>query len=257
MKIFFLVFFFIPIFIFCAPVGNLSTPCVLEEGFVIPDTKIINFRLGFLVYDCQDLVMQFENSNEQQRFFLRKIKAYANSGLITLNIKERLDLYTELGSFRLEPIYSYRTNTALNLYKGKSESNLLCRAGAKLVLMEIGDFSLAADAKYSFFNASSSYLTQNDVPIADQTKYNMKEWQLGVGISQKISLLRPYLGIAYRDNKIIMDNTPFFDKLYLEFKKKAGIFFGSTASLGSFVMLNGEIRLINERSIAISGEIRF
>jgi len=249
----FLFFFFIPIILFSAPVGNPTNPSILEEGFFIPDKKIINFRLGYQMYDSQDLVMKFEDSVESKDLYLRKIKAFSNSGLFILNIKERLDLYAEIGAYKIEPIFRYRSN----LYKSKSENDILYRAGTKLIIIEIMDFALAADIKYSIFNGSSSYLTQNDRPIDDNLKFKLKEWQVAVGLSRKITILHPYIGIAYKDTRIKMKNFSFFQNIDLVYKKKAGLFLGCAASLGSYILLNGEIRLVNERATIISGELRF
>jgi hypothetical protein len=236
-----------------APAGNPSYPSVIEEGFFIPDTKIINFRTGYQTYNSEDLVMKFDDLSKEEGYYLRKVKAFCNSAIITLNIKERLDLYGEIGSFRLEPEFRYLAN----LYNCKSENDLLYRGGTRLILFEILDFTLATDVKYSIFNGSASYLTENDRPINEKIKFNFKEWQIAVGLAQKITILRPYIGIAYRDTRIKMENTPFFHTLDFIYKKKAGLFLGTSASLGSFVFLNGEIRLVNERSTIISGEFRF
>lgn len=253
MKKYFLFFFLIPKFIFSAPAGNPSLPSVLEEGFIIPDTKIINLRAGYQIYNSPDLIMKFNNICNENEFHLRKVKAFCNSGLISLNIKERLDIYTEIGSYRLEPQFVFNAN----LYNAKSENNILLRAGTRLIFIEISNFSMSVDVKYSFFKAASSYLTQNEKPVMDRLKFRLNEWQIAAGISQKISILRPYIGVAYRDTRILMNNFLDFENLKMIFKKKAGMFLGCSASLGSYVLVNGEIRLVNERAIIISGELRF
>ena len=161
-------------------------------------------------------------------------------------------MYFEMGSYRIQPEFRY----LYDFYIAKSENDFLYRAGTKLVLFEILDFTLGADVKYSYFKANSSYVTKNDKPINDDIKFLMKEWQVGVGVSQKITILRPYIGIAYRDLRIHM-NQFLLENLKLVFKKKAGLFLGSSISLGSFVMLNAELRLVNERSTIFSGDVRF
>jgi len=101
-KIFLLVLLFL-FFIFSAPSGSPSLPAIIEEGFFIPDTKWVNFRLGFLAYHALDLVMEFDEVGKDNNFHLRKVKANANLGVVTINIKDRLDLYAEIGSYKLEP----------------------------------------------------------------------------------------------------------------------------------------------------------
>ena len=254
MKFFLLFLLLFPYLIFSAPAGNPSNPAIIEEGFVIPDTKWVNFRLGYQVYDAEDLVMKFDDLAKENDFYLRKVKAFSNTGIFTLNIKERLDLYTEIGSYRIEPEF----RNLSSLYNTKSENDIIYRAGAKLIFFEIFDFTLAADVKYSLFWASSSFLTRNDRPINDDLKFSLKEWQIAVGLAQKISILRPYIGVAYRDTQIEIKNAPFaITDLQLTFEKKVGLFLGTSASLGSYVMINGEIRLINERATSLLVELRF
>jgi len=254
MKKIFINILFFPLFIFSSPVGNLSYPAIIEEGFIIPDTQWVNFRLGYQVYDADDLVMQFNDLAKENDFHLRKVKGYANTGIFTLNIKERLDLYTEIGSYRLETEFRRLSN----LYVAKSENDIIYRGGVKLIFFEVLDFTLGADINYSVFWAASSFLTRNDRPIKDDLKFSLKEWQIAVGLAQKISILRPYIGVAYRDTQIDMKQTSLIlSDLHLIYEKKAGVFLGTSASLGTFVLVNAEIRLVNERATTFSVELRF
>ena len=49
-KLFYLILFY-PFFLSSAPVGNPASPAIIEEGFVIPDTKWVSFRLGYQLYE--------------------------------------------------------------------------------------------------------------------------------------------------------------------------------------------------------------
>ncbi len=242
--------------ILASSVGNIASPAIVEEGFIISDKTWLNFRFGYENYTVEDLEMKFKDAYRKQSFSVRAIKAFSNTGLMTINIKERLDAYVYLGSFRIEPEIKYFST----LYKSKSENDLLLKSGGKLVLFEIGDFTLGVDAKYSIFSAKSDLLTRNDVPINNENlKYSFKEWQIGVGLGLKITIFRPYIGIAYRDTRIRIKNAPYFNdqNLLLKFEKKAGGFLGTSASMGSYVMLNAEIRYVNEKSVSVSGMLRF
>lgn len=254
LKRFFFIVLFFPFFLFSVSAGSPSLPATIDEGFFISDKQWFNFRLGYEIYNAQDLLLEFENPAKENGFHLRKVKANANLGIFVFNIKERLDLYTKIGSYKLEP--QFRKNS--KLYIAKSENDILYNAGARLILFEILDFTLGAGAQYSIFSASSNYLTLNDKPIPNDIKFDFHQWQLDVGLAQKISILRPYIGVSYRDTKIKMKNLPFLpNNLEMTFQKKAGLFMGTAASLGSFVLLAAEIRLVNERSGSLSLEVRF
>ncbi|MBN2479850.1 MAG: hypothetical protein JXA94_06445 [Parachlamydiales bacterium] len=241
---------------FSAPNGNPALPAIIEEGFFIPDTKWLNFRFDYQNYTSSDLMMEFWDVFQEMGYVLRKIKAFSNTGSITLNFKERLDIYFEMGSCRIEP--EFRRGSSL--YISKSENDFLYRIGSKLIFFEMMDFTLGADVKYSLFYAPASYLTLNDAPINENNlNFKLKEWQLGLGLAQKISILRPYLGVVYKDTQVRIKNVPFLqnNSLKIGFLKKAGTFLGTSMSMGSFIMLNIEARLVNERSYTFSGEIRF
>ena len=251
----FLFFLFSSIYLYAAPNGNPSYPSIIEEGFIIPDTSWINLRFGYQFYDSSDLVLEFSDDLKEEGYQLRKIKALSNAGTFTINIKERLDLYTEIATYYLEP----EIKNGSTLYKAKSKRDLLYRAGVKLALFEIKDFTLGVDVKYSMFSALSSYLIENGNPIDDGAlKYKLKEWQIGVGLSQNISFLIPYIGIAYKDTQVRLKHVPFFQSqtMDLNFQKKVGMFLGSSASVGQMFLANIELRLINERSFSIAFQIR-
>ncbi|NGX56522.1 MAG: hypothetical protein K1060chlam5_00765 [Candidatus Anoxychlamydiales bacterium] len=243
--------------LFASSVGNVASPAIIEEGLFISDKAWFNFRLGYENYNVEDLCLKFQDTDNENSFGIHKVKAYANIGSFTINIKERLDAYINFGSMKIEP-YIKKHQTLL--YKSKSEDGFLFRVGSKLVIFEILDFTLGVDAKYSIFKAKNEYLTLNDSPIEDNKfKYVFNEWQITLGVSQKISILRPYGGIVYRDSNLTFNNTPYYNnnKMKLTFDKKAGAVIGSSASIGTFVLINAELRFINERSASISGELRF
>ena len=253
MKYFFFIFFIINIF--SAPNGNPSYPAVIEEGFFIPDTLWWNFRFGYDLYNSSDLVMQFSDLNKEEGYVLRKIEANSNTANITLNIKERIDIYTEIGPFLIEP--EFRIGSLL--YRTRSDVNILYRGGFKVALFEIFDFTIGTDVKYSYFTSDLSYATRNEAPINNAlTNFIFKEWQIGVGLAQKIALLRPYIGVAYKDTQIKMKNITYLSNSHLDltFLKKAGMFLGSSLSMGSFLLLNAELRFVNERSVTVALQIR-
>jgi hypothetical protein len=248
------IFLVFPIFVFSTFSKSPADPAIIEEGFFIPDTKFINFRLGYDYYNAEDLMLRFTSLQRDQGFYSRKTPAEGNLGFFALNIKQRLDLYTAIGSFKIMP--EFRISNML--YKAKSKTDVLYKAGANLLIFEILDFSIGADVNYSFFHSSLEYITLNDVPVSKMSNIRYKEWQIDIGLGQKITILRPYLGVSYRDARLKLKNIDIIDDtLKMKFEKKIGIFLGSSASLGSFVLINASIRLVNERSYLLSLEMRF
>jgi len=256
MKKTFFLFFSLATFLQAAPNGNPADPAIIEEGFIIPDTCFANFKVAYIYYNVSDLIMEFQDPYKNDGYNVRKIEAFSNLASMIIDFKERLDIYFNIGSYRLES--EFRKNS--NLYKSKSENDIFYQTGAKLALFEIMDFTIGIDAKYSLFFAPSAYFTLNDKVVNENNlQYNFKEWQIGVGIAQKIAILRPYIGVAYKDTQLKLSNINSleYSTLRLLHKKNAGVFLGASASTGSFVLANIEARFVNERSIALTLELRF
>ncbi len=238
------------------PVGNPAAPSIIQEGLIISDKAFMNLRMGIEFYYVSDEAMRFTKEFKNLDFDLNTMGLYAKSGVITFNFKERLDVYANIGSCKMESSFS-RLN---NLYKAKSKEDVLYKVGAKLVLLEMGKFVLGADAKYLRFKPKTQYLLQNESVIKKENfKFFLREWQIAIGISRPMTLFSPYLGLTVRNTKAKFKYVPFYHNRVLELKyeRREGLYLGTSLSMGSNIFLNGEIRLINERSVVISGDIRF
>jgi hypothetical protein len=254
--LFFLVFLFsITSSSYCVSIGNLSAPSIIEEGFFISDDKSINFRLGFDYTISSDLMFKFTKELRNDSFCNSKIACFSPTGSFTFNIKERLDLYVNLGFGKFYPNFFWNNDQ----YYAQTSNGFLWQTGAKFVLIEINDFSLGADIKYFDSRANIDYFSQNhSVLDSRNSKLIYHGYNLGIGISEKINIFYPYLGISYNQKICKLKNISFYQKkLRLNNRKKVGVFLGTSISKGSYIFINIEGRFINERSLSISGELRF
>lgn len=227
-----------------APVGNVYQPSILEEGFFIPDTCWGNFRLGFQSDYVPKKRLEVPGLSPIQQF---KIRSIAESGSITVNIKERLDLYAFLGSGKGKISFVYRNH----LFSGESPMRFTWNSGAKLVLLEIKDTGIGVDVKYQ----GTWFPIQFEAPIGS-TQINMNEWQISGGISQKVGFFIPYFGVSVcYCNLYLKPQT--FPQLHLKHEDLVGIFFGFSLSSGSYFLANFEGRLINENAFTATAEFRF
>ena len=88
-----------------APVGNTAAPQILEDGFFIPSDCWVDLRAGYE----GDFVT--DGRMKQRKQGSGRVDDYSqntNSGTITLNILDRLDLYGVLGhSIRMGKVRSW------------------------------------------------------------------------------------------------------------------------------------------------------
>ncbi|MCH9608872.1 MAG: Major outer membrane porin [Chlamydiales bacterium] len=206
--------FFLPSLI-ALPLGNPSDPSHYKEG-VSP----LSIRMGFYGSYTYDLDLQVNQSDDPS--VIHQSEMLTNAGLITLNFRNRLDLFATLGVSKL--------TLNLNSKVLKNSSNLVCilqsasafsySVGLRGTIWEWGSFNLGAEGEYAYTcprlnrlvqeGSSPFYFNQND-----RMKY--QEWQVGVGASydiiSQLSDLHfiPYAGLSWGNTWVNMGNKTFFN----------------------------------------------
>lgn len=236
-----------------APIGNPSAPSVLEEGLLIPDTSWANVQFGFI-----------EDRLFQQRFCPRtsslglglaraSIRGYSQIGVLTWNIAERLNIQAEIGSGQFK--WQWQQKPVASIL-GSMWGGVIWSGSAKLVVFEIKDTTLAADAHAGGWDWMSGYAAANGVPLETKVQSEMRYWQVGAALSQKISVFVPYIGIAANRTRLKIS------KLesgigWLRSRHTIGPFIGCTLTKGINLALNVEWRGGFEQGASVSGQIRF
>jgi len=245
-----------------APVGNTASPQILQKGFFIPDECWVNLRLGYegdFVFDAR------LNQKQEGSGPVDKYSQTTNSGTVTLNVLERLDLYGVFGSSRACAQWRFK-NLLGNVQNAEMETMhaFLWGFGARAILLEWGNWDLGVGGRYSAANNPLSWLTidgSNAEAAGAHSRWT--QWQVNCDISYHIDIFIPYIGIKYAIEKAVLDtiSTPIANSgsVIDHFKTKCpiGLDLGCALSTSKYFMVNVEARLINEEALTISGDLRF
>jgi len=249
--------------LYAAPVGNTSAPELIQEGFFISCDSWINFRVGYEGDFVADGRMK---QSEQGHGRVDTYQQDTNSGTVTLNILDRIDVYGVFGSSRTQADWRFTDAAAGTVTRIDMETkyNFLWGAGARAILYEWCNASLGLGGRYSSANYRPVWLTADGVvQSVAGTHCRWREWQVNLDVSYKIDLFTPYIGIKYSNARTQMKDfsVPISSNLSGSntFKNRVpvGLYVGCSLSTGKYFMLNIEGRLIDEEAVTISGDFRF
>lgn len=230
--------------------NNPSAPLYIGEGFFIPESAWASIRLGYEGQFVTNARMSDVDS----------FKVDSNSGLVTLNIKNRLDLFGSLGTariradWRVEDSFNVEMDSKYRFFKG---------FGARAVLFDWGKASLGVGGSWVSCKPALLRLVKNGALVNEGGKAKYHGWQANCALSYKADFLIPYVGIKYssmkgqvstRGEAIAKDGSPI---MRTKNRKKVGCIVGSAITKGKFFALNLEGCLIDEESFSVTGEFRF
>lgn len=243
-------FFVIPLF--SAPVGNPTLPSLLEEGFAIPDTCWSNPQCGFSL----DYLVQkrMRSCHSSKPLALRKgfISGTSEIGTFVWSIRERFNIQLELGSGQFSWGWQQRGRNVL----GSSRGGLLWGGDAKLIVFNVRDTSFALDAQAGGWDWMDGTSKTNGLASGDHVTSELRYWQLGAALTQKISLFAPYLGFAVNRTRFKVWRLP-TGTGRMHARHQIGPFGGCSLSSGNRFLMGVEWRGWFEEGIAFSAQIRF
>lgn len=248
--------------LYAAPVGNPSAPQLIDEGFFMSCDTWVDVRAGYEGDFVADARMK------QRREGHGRVDSYqqtTNSGTVTINFVDRLDIFGVFGSSRTNAEWRF-TDAIGNVNQVEMETlyHFLWGVGARGILFEWGNTTLGIGGRYESCNYDPEWLTLDGVNIDPSgTRMNWHEWQVDLDISYRIDLLTPYIGLKYSsaNSKLSGFSIPIASngvgKNHFTNRTPVGLFIGCSLSTGKYFMLNVEGRLIDEEAVTISGDIRF
>lgn len=248
--------------LFAAPVGNPAAPEWIEKGFFIPEDWWGSVRIGYEGDFVSDAKL------EQYADGYGRVDCYeqeTNSGTLTFNIMNRLDLFGVFGSSRVNSDWRF-VDAAQNVHRIELETNydFLWGLGLRGILYEEEEICLTMGGRYEQSFAEASWLTSDGVPQPlGQGNLHWREWQIDLDVSYQIDIFNPYIGVKYSHARVLLEGFPesISEKGIgsNQFKNRVpiGIFIGCGLSSSKYFMLNIEGRLIDETAITVSGDIRF
>ena len=245
--------------LFAAPVGNPSFPKLIQEGFFIPCDIWLNIRAGYEGDFVSDQRLEQKNSTRVDCY-----RQETNAGVFTVNLLERLDLYTVLGSSRTRSEWRIDNHGDTQRVELETGYDFLWGLGARGILYEWGCAALGLGARYEHSNYDPVWLTVNGtVESATGTHLRWREWQVDLDLSYKIEIFSPYIGIKYSNIKTnvgtfqtIVASNGSGSNAFIN-RSPVGVFIGCSLTTGRYFMLNVEGRLVDEEAVTISGDVRF
>lgn len=160
---------------------------------------------------------------------MTKSEVFTNAGYLALNIWDRFDVFGTLGATGLHiagPSTAFNLEGTLNGADSKVTNPLSIgnscvkldgkhgfswSVGVRGSLWECGCAALGGEAQYMGArpNINTIEVLSNTNPCViqgDNLKAKYSEWQVGLGISYRINLLTPYIGIKWSKANVDFDN---------------------------------------------------
>ena len=240
--------------------GNPAQPSLQECGVAISPPSWLSLRIGYLddsVYRQRFKEFRVLSGEPAEK---SAVKIYTHSALVTLNIKNRLDLYGLLGSSRM--ILDSELFT---------RSQFAWGVGGKLVIFEYKHLDLGLDVKYFQSDYDYiSYLVSEGTPYKVVGPFTLQynETQLALGICYKTPLIAPYINATYLISEIEPEPGIILIQLSpkdlvdspiasITTQRRWGLAVGATLISSSKTALSVESRMFNQNAIDVNLEIRF
>ena len=244
-------------------IGNPGQPVMQRYGVIKSTPSWWSFRAGYLsdyVYRSKFKdEFHFPNVTESSSY----IKLSTDAALITLNIKNALDLYAMGGSARLQLDHEVFTN-----------QQPAWGVGGKFIIFKSGCLRVGADFKYFETDQKPLYFVSDGMAYNVESDFKLRytEMQAAVGMSYRIPLLSPYVQVTYLISKLEPD--PYIATVrmpqaeYADMpvdivsksvigQRRWGLAIGATIVSGNKGSITLESRMFNQNAVDVNGEIRF
>lgn len=238
--------------LFSAPIGNPSSPALLEEGFFISDQFWSNVQVGITGDYLWQKKLRTCHKAKAPRIHHAQIQGPSEVADLTWNIRERFNLQAHLGAGQCQ----WKWNQDNGMIHGQSHNGLLWSGSAKLIILEIQDTSLAFDGQAGGWDFMKGHSNLNGTPILGTNKLKLRFWQAGAALTQKIGLFAPYIGCLANQTRFKISHLS-TGLAELHSQIVLGPFVGCTISNGSKFLLNIEWRGWFEEGLSLSGQFRF
>jgi hypothetical protein len=245
-----------------APVGNTSAPDLIEKGMFAGCGNSVDFRSGYEGdYVADGRMNQHDEGNGRVDCYQQN----TNSGTVTCNIENRMDLYGVFGGSSTSANWRF-TNLDDNIVRivADTNTNFLWAIGARTILVEWCNVSLGCGGRYSSCHYQLSKLTFDGAEASTAgALFHWRQWQVNLDFSYKIHLFTPYIGTKYSNERTELRNfsVPISasgtGSNEFQNRNPVGLYVGCGLSTGNYFMLNIEGRLIDEEAITISADFRF
>lgn len=253
-------FFSTPLFSYA--VGNFADPEMYRESASPLRRGNIELRTGYLFDYLYKLPMREEFVTKDSDDTDLAMNTYA--AIITMNLCQRLDLYTILGSSKMQ-------EEEIGFIPRRFSWSL----GAKAVLLQWGCCCFSVDSKYLATKQKPSYyVLEEGQPafVLSNLDFTYQEFQIALGFGYRFSSFTTYWGATYTDAKLepntnfILLEIPAFGEgaIYADDNLKSnvnqyrfGVVWGFSLLACGKMSLNVESRHLDQNAVNVSSIIQF
>lgn len=251
----------IAITLFSAPVGNPDAPKIIQQGLLGHSDSWIDVRLGYEGdFVSNGLLHQFIESSGRVDTY----EAWTNSGVLTLNVLDRIDMYAVLGASRIKAAWRFENENIISRIEVKTEYDFLWALGGRTIFYEWNRASLGLGGRYTASSYHPMHTTSSGVVVdAQASHFHWDEWQVNLDLAYHVSLFTPYIGAKYsharaelRDFPVPISSSGTGNNSF-ENETPVGVYLGCALSSGRYFMFNIEARLVDEEAVSVTGDFRF
>ncbi len=266
---------------YALPVGNPADASLLTDGLVWegfcgdPCDSCLNWcdtfsvRAGFYGDYVFNRHLHVETGHDDEGNNIEHSKLSTNAGYLALNIWDRFDIFTALGTSNFCMDTNARTlgGPSGERFALESNSSFSWSVGGRATLWECACTTLGLEGQYFRFNPEVKRATlaaTNSIYPDESTHFRYHEWQVGLGLAHRINIFVPYVAVKWSQARVnFHDTTLAFtadvrDTLNkLENRKDWGVATGVSLIDCEKASLTVEGRWIDEKALYISGQIRF
>lgn len=241
-------------------IGNPGQPSIQSTGIIRDTSSWWDFRLAYY----SDYVYSQHFNDE---FAIggcigtpSHLKLWTQAGMLTFNIKNRIDLYGIVGGMRLQIDEEVIT-----------KQQLAWGVGGKVIFLHEGRFRAGCDIKYFQSDQTPSFFECENLAynVVSDFHFNYSEIQAALGLSYRTKYFSPYANASYLIAKL--DPKPAIATVRLPMMNmdvdvisksvtastRFGLAIGATIIDQRKATLNIEWRAFNQNSVDVSGELRF
>jgi len=259
--------------LYAMPVLNPAAPALLTDGtFMCDEGQCWGVKFGYR----GDFV--FNKHFRDEFTHVDHFNLYANEGVLTINLWDRLDIYGFVGaaSFDIDTVAQDGLAPATGDYFiAHSNTTTIGGVGIKAILWETcwgncGTTYVGLDAQYEWM--SPARLNRVSIEGANAATNNSsrryKEGQVALGISHRICNLVPYVAIKWSKARANNGGLPVGVVVPLAVgdtvnispyrsQRSFGYAFGVSLVDAGRMSVTAEARFIDETALTIAGDIRF
>lgn len=241
--------------------GNPSAPELPEDGYLIPKECWLGLRTGYQGDMVFSRSMTAHASGAEISHQISSFSSYMNSGTFTLDFANRVDLYGVIGSYKLKLSQRLEGDNRVNY---SSDHHLAGMMGLRVIAAYWGETHLGVDVKgfLSYPEIDSIELNGSSQPTGS-AKFSDREWQIGAGVSHKVSCFVPYIGLTYSHVRLKLSKLNSLAAFYpnkevrLRNKYSFGFVFGFGLTAETAFAFNVEGRIIEETGATLTADFRF